>query len=610
MKFLRSLIFLYITYIRVPGCEANTSCLDSTESFPVLSIDGLTTNMRTCAWAGLNNTPTRCERPEVSSACPVTCSDDCVHPSQFPSSRPSINPSSTISSNQDICVDSTESFPVLSIDGFFTHMRTCAWAGLNNTPIRCDRPEVRSACPVTCSDDCVHPSQAPTNTSPAPSSRPSINPSKSSSTSTSPSMSASNSSSNNNTIICVDSIESFPVLSIDGLTTHMRTCAWAGLNNTPIRCQRPEVSSACPVTCSDDCIGDNDEAPIERPSSNPLTKPLIAPSAFPSISTNPSSSAFPSSAPNQEYCMDKPNWVDSHGDGCDWYEKYDTENCPNEGKWWDGGDGSGNDSCCWCGGGIRSTNTLASVNAECAADLSLKESFYLEMLSSDGEGANERVEVGRTCLDSEGDLFTFSGTSMCGGTQTGYIEHSMCLPPSCTSDEDETETVLSLLMHQLGAGEEACIGSYTYDALGDEEPHMFVCQDAIIAAMNETFKMFEGDCVDYVLSGEDPPEECLPDNASLQSICESYDMDYFTYSYSEDCFDGLQEQTNIPQCLPSACTYDETKLGDVYRYGDICDNKNITFSGLDLGSSPNGVSLCSISTLVGTLIIAVTVALL
>jgi trypsin len=53
-------------------------------------------------------------------------------------------------------------------------------------------------------------------------------------------------------------------------------------------------------------------------------------------------------------CTDLEGWVDSFGDGCYWYEDNDEPGCPNYGDLWDGGMGTPNVGCCYCGGGSSS----------------------------------------------------------------------------------------------------------------------------------------------------------------------------------------------------------------------------------------------------------------
>jgi len=55
-------------------------------------------------------------------------------------------------------------------------------------------------------------------------------------------------------------------------------------------------------------------------------------------------------------CEDYPNWEDSYGDGCDWYEANDSPGCPNYGNDYDAGQGVAQDACCYCGGGNTGTS--------------------------------------------------------------------------------------------------------------------------------------------------------------------------------------------------------------------------------------------------------------
>lgn len=56
-------------------------------------------------------------------------------------------------------------------------------------------------------------------------------------------------------------------------------------------------------------------------------------------------------------------WVDSYGDGCDWYEVNDLPGCPKHGNLWGGGMGVADDNCCFCAGtGAPSPPTPAPTN--------------------------------------------------------------------------------------------------------------------------------------------------------------------------------------------------------------------------------------------------------
>ena len=43
-------------------------------------------------------------------------------------------------------------------------------------------------------------------------------------------------------------------------------------------------------------------------------------------------------------------WVDSKGDGCDWYEAMDLPGCPIFGRSYEGSMGVADDNCCFCAG--------------------------------------------------------------------------------------------------------------------------------------------------------------------------------------------------------------------------------------------------------------------
>lgn len=81
-----------------------------------------------------------------------------------------------------------------------------------------------------------------------------------------------------------------------------------------------------------------------------------------------SGGSFPTQAPSN--CQDYANWKDSYGDGCEWYEENDSEGCPNYGEYFDGGMGTPNEACCWCGGGTETTSPPQSSPATSAPSVS------------------------------------------------------------------------------------------------------------------------------------------------------------------------------------------------------------------------------------------------
>jgi len=53
----------------------------------------------------------------------------------------------------------------------------------------------------------------------------------------------------------------------------------------------------------------------------------------------------------QSQCTDFADFIDSYGDGCEWYEDNEEEGCPGWGDCCDIGLGTPNEACCHCGGG-------------------------------------------------------------------------------------------------------------------------------------------------------------------------------------------------------------------------------------------------------------------
>mmetsp|Transcript_14747 Transcript_14747/g.22882 ORF Transcript_14747/g.22882 Transcript_14747/m.22882 type:complete len:393 (+) Transcript_14747:172-1350(+) len=60
-------------------------------------------------------------------------------------------------------------------------------------------------------------------------------------------------------------------------------------------------------------------------------------------------------------CEDKPNWVDTYGDGCSWYAEDPSTRCSVWGDCCDAGFGTANEACCVCDGGIKEPVTPAPV---------------------------------------------------------------------------------------------------------------------------------------------------------------------------------------------------------------------------------------------------------
>ena len=77
---------------------------------------------------------------------------------------------------------------------------------------------------------------------------------------------------------------------------------------------------------------------------------LVGTSTFSSISASQSSSSPTSPTPNPSTSCtgNTPNWKDVDGDGCEWYESYDTPGCELYGEEHEGDMGVAADNCCYC----------------------------------------------------------------------------------------------------------------------------------------------------------------------------------------------------------------------------------------------------------------------
>ena len=78
----------------------------------------------------------------------------------------------------------------------------------------------------------------------------------------------------------------------------------------------------------------------------------------------------PTPAPGPGTCTDTPNWVDSYGDGCEWYKANNNPGCPEDGANWDGGMGVANDNCCHCKEGSSTSTTCPKLSdSQCSDQL-------------------------------------------------------------------------------------------------------------------------------------------------------------------------------------------------------------------------------------------------
>jgi trypsin len=77
-------------------------------------------------------------------------------------------------------------------------------------------------------------------------------------------------------------------------------------------------------------------------------------------SGDPFPTKSPVSAPSYGNCMNDPNFIDSYGDDCSWYEQNAEPGCPNWSDCCDIGFGTPGQACCFCGGGISVTDPPVS----------------------------------------------------------------------------------------------------------------------------------------------------------------------------------------------------------------------------------------------------------
>ena len=89
-----------------------------------------------------------------------------------------------------------------------------------------------------------------------------------------------------------------------------------------------------------------------------------------------------------------PGWVDSYGDGCEYYEIFDTPGCPEEGDLYEGPMGTARENCCYCSmtsaPSISTSPTLSPAPTMCTGSTpNFKDSFgdgceYYEMFDAPG----------------------------------------------------------------------------------------------------------------------------------------------------------------------------------------------------------------------------------
>ncbi|KAL9181652.1 hypothetical protein ACHAXT_011995 [Thalassiosira profunda] len=104
------------------------------------------------------------------------------------------------------------------------------------------------------------------------------------------------------------------------------------------------------------CAGTGSPVVTPQPSPYPTYPPTItrAPSTpfptYPPHTPFPTEPVVPTAKPTSPCEGNTPNWRDSHGDDCTWFEMMDTPGCPTYGDMYVGDMGAANENCCYCAG--------------------------------------------------------------------------------------------------------------------------------------------------------------------------------------------------------------------------------------------------------------------
>jgi len=122
----------------------------------------------------------------------------------------------------------------------------------------------------------------------------------------------------------------------------------------------------------------------------PTRSPTKSPSPTVSFRPTVSPTKSPTNSPTI-FCQDVPGWVDIYGDDCRYYEAYE-DWCSLYGDMRDGGNGTPNYGCCYCGGGVTESNPPAG-SSTAAPSVSPTE--------SDGDTCSPIIDT-KTCNQTEG----------------------------------------------------------------------------------------------------------------------------------------------------------------------------------------------------------------
>ena len=119
--------------------------------------------------------------------------------------------------------------------------------------------------------------------------------------------------------------------------------------------------------------------------------PTVSPTLHPTYSWltyPPTKSPSPTTSPRPSACTGNiENWVDSYGDGCDWYEQNELPGCEEISTLYQGEMGSAIDHCCYCFSNREDgiiTNVESTLNdlADLIASIGNDEEISIESVQS------------------------------------------------------------------------------------------------------------------------------------------------------------------------------------------------------------------------------------
>ena len=155
-----------------------------------------------------------------------------------------------------------------------------------------------------------------------------------------------------------------------------------------------------------------------------------SPSSSPSSSPTASEVWLPTQPPTTT-CIDTPGWIDSEGDGCDWYELADVPSCPTYGDLYEGSMGVANDNCCHCRGNGDQTVEVVVGSSPCTGNTAGwvdEDGFgcdWYEMNDQPGCPWTGDLYGGSMGVANDNCCYCFGdtpSTSQCAGSTPGWVD--------------------------------------------------------------------------------------------------------------------------------------------------------------------------------------------